>query len=293
MKMKTKYKGWNIFINVFLASLSVICIGLLLMIVSISFSKESDVVNSGFSVFPKHFDLSAYKLIFSNTSIILRRTAWTLFVALVAPIPTIVVGVMFAYPLTKSDFVLKKLYTRILLISNFCGAGMVATYVIYTKVYKLGNNPLIYFLPGINMWGIMVYKTIFNGVPKSLIEAAKIDGATEPQILYKIVIPMSKAIIGMNYFNNAIAHWNDYSKSLIYMNSNKEFQTLAHYIQRILADASLVKQTLQQAGMNTANIPETTLKYALCVISILPIFILFPFVQKYFSKGIAVGSVKG
>jgi len=143
------------------------------------------------------------------------------------------------------------------------------------------------------MWGIMVYKTIFNGVPKSLIEAAKIDGATEPQILYKIVIPMSKAIIGMNYFNNAIAHWNDYSKSLIYMNSNKEFQTLAHYIQRILADASLVKQTLQQAGMNTANIPETTLKYALCVISILPIFILFPFVQKYFSKGIAVGSVKG
>lgn len=291
--MVKKNHGWDVFIHICLGIVSFLSVALLLMIVIVSISNEGDVVNNGFKVIPKNVDFAAYEYIFGDVRIVGARAAWSLFVALVGPIAGMVFSFMLAYALTREKFVFGKLCTKILIASQFVSAGMVATYFIYTKTYGLGNNPLVFFIPGVALWGVMLYRTFIKGIPQSLIEAAQIDGASEWQVLGRIILPMAKSMLAIQYFQSVISRWNDYTTSLIYMNTNAKFQTIAHYTQNILQNAKLIKTSLQAAGYSTDSIPETTLKYAICAIALLPIFLVFPWVQKYFSKGIAVGSVKG
>lgn len=291
--MVKKKHGWDVFIHIFLGIAAFLSIALLLMVVIVSISNEADVVNEGFKVIPENVDFSAYNYIFQDLGIIGWRAIWSFFLALTVPIPTIVCSFMLAYTLTKSKFRLGSIWTKVLIASQFCSAGMVATYYIYTRIYNLGNNPLIYYLPHVNLWGVMLYRTFIKGIPDALIESAEIDGASEIQVIRHIILPMSKSMIGIQFFQSAINTWNNYTTSLIYMDTNKTFQTIAHYTQNILQDTKLLKMALQQAGFPTSGIPETTMKYAMCVVGLLPIFLIFPLVQKYFSKGIAVGAVKG
>ena len=291
--MVKKNHGWDVFIHICLGIVSFLSVALLLMIVIVSISNEGDVVNNGFKVIPENVDFTAYEYIFGDVRIVGTRAAWSLFVALVGPMAGMVFSFMLAYALTREKFVFGKLCTKILIVSQFVAAGMVATYYIYTKIYGLGNNPLVFFIPGVTLWGVMLYRTFIKGIPQSLIEAAQIDGASEWQVLGSIILPMAKSMIAIQYFQAVIAHWNNYTTSLIYMNTNAKFQTIAHYTQNILQNATLMKTSLQAAGYSTDSVPETTLKYAICAIALLPIFLVFPWVQKHFSKGIAVGSVKG
>lgn len=291
--MKKEGRIFNIFVNVFLSIISIVCISIFVLVLVISISNEGDILNDGFSIIPKHIDFSAYKMIFSDANIIVQRILWSMFVALVAPLPDMIVSILFAYALSQEKFKYKKIFHTILLVSSFVNAGMIAGYIVRAKVYGLVNNPLIYFLPGIGFWGVMLYKTIFQGVPKELIESARIDGASELKVLWNVIVPLSKALVAINYFNGVLGNWNGYMTSLIYMGGKEEYQTLMHYMQRMMSDMSLVKQSMVAAGYSAAEFPETTMKYAVCFISLIPVFILFPFVQKHFSKGIAVGSVKG
>ena len=291
--MVKKKHGWDIFIHIFLGIIAFVSVALLLMIVIVSISSEADVVNDGFKVIPENVDFSAYEYIFKDVSIIGWRAAWSFFLALTVPLPSMICSFTLAYTLTKPKFKLGKVWTKVLIAAQFCNAGMVATYYVYTRIYHLGNNPLVYFLPHVALWGVMLYRTFIKGIPDSLVESAEIDGASEGQILRYVILPMSKSLLGIQYFQSAISTWNNYTTSLIYMDTNKTFQTIAHYTQNILQDTKLLKMSLQQAGLPTEGIPETTMKYAMCVIGLLPIFLIFPMVQKYFSKGIAVGAVKG
>ena len=173
---------------------------------------------------------------------------------------------------------------------------IVPAYIVLTNIYHLGNNPLIYFVTGwASCWGVILYRTFFQGIPDSLIEAAKIDGATELKVLWYVVLPMSKAIFGIQYFQGVLGSWGAYQTSMIYLTRSdmKPFWTFQYFLQRILQNNELIKQSFALIGQTTTDYPTTTLKYAMCVLSILPILVLFPYIQKYFSKGIAVGSVKG
>ena len=264
-----------------------------LMIFIISFSGEAGFTTYGFKFWPDEWSFAAYSALFKNFGVMLRAMILTMAIALLATTLGIAVNCMLAYPMTrKDDFVFYKPVNVLLLGTMFVSGGLMPTYMIYTQIYGLKDNPLVYLIPGVGAWGIMVYKTFFKGVPTSLIEAAEIDGASQFKTLIRIILPLSKPIIAMNFFSGVVGGWNSWQTSLIYI-TKQEWWTVQYLMQKILQDANQLVMALQNAGVtDTSSIPVETMKYAMCVFATLPILLLFPKMQKYFSKGIAVGAVK-
>ncbi len=266
------------------------------MIFIMSISPEKQISSYGFSFIPSAIDFSAYKYLFSDIGVMGRAILWTIFLALAVPVVRIGAQAMMAYALNREEkFLLKPICNVLLTIAMMFGGGMIPTYIIYTQWYHLANNPLVYFFAGswVSLWDVMLFKTFFKGVSRSLTEAAAIDGASEFKVLWSIILPMCKPIIAMQYFTSAIAMWNSWDVSLIYMPRAKEFWTIQYYLQRIMDNSELLLAALRAAGIrDTSSIPITTMKYAMCVFAVLPILCLFPYIQKFFAKGIATGSVK-
>ena len=292
--MKKRYLGFQTMVHIVFAILTVSFILPFLIIISVSISNETQITDYGFKIIPKIIDLTAYKMIFSDFSSFFRSIVFTAFVAIVAPITACIVQALIAYALAQDDFRWRTPINWYLILTMIISAGTIPTYVINTTVYHLNNNPLIYFLTGlVGAWNIILYRTFFKGISHSLIESARIDGASELQTIWYIVVPMAKAIFAIQYVLAMISHWNNFATSLMYI-SDERWMSVQHVMQRILDNATLLKQAYSMMGssMNT-EIPIVTMRYAMCVISIIPIFIVFPYAQRHFSKGVAVGSVKG
>lgn len=267
-----------------------------LVIVIVSFTPESQITTYGFQLIPQKIDFTAYGIIIKNGGVLLKCILWTVLIALTAPALSILVNALMAYPLSRNEYSLRKPINVLLIVSMMFSGGLIPTYIIYTQVYHLGaSNPLLYWLAGLlSVWNVILFRTFFKGIPSELIESATVDGATQTQVLWHVVIPLSKSIVSIQYFTTVIARWNDYQTSLIYYPNSQNYWTVQYYMQTILQNAQQLKASLEMQGLrDTSSVPVTTLKYAMCLISIIPIFIMFPYVQKFFSKGIAVGSVKG
>ena len=287
-------KTLNVFIH---AVFIIMTIGFLvpfLIIVSVSISNENDIIRYGFSIIPRNIDLTAFKMLFEDFGGIGRSLILTAFVAIVAPVLSCAVQALIAYSLSRNDYSLRKYLTWFVVFTMIFSGGTIPTYVFITKYYHLGNNPLLYLVSGmVSAWGIILYRTFFKGIPSELIESAFVDGATQLRIIWSVILPMAKSIFAIQYFTGLISSWNDFQTSLLYMTDEKWF-TIQYFMQRILNNAEVLKQAYAQSGLDHhIDVPVMTMRYAMCIIAVLPVFILFPFVQKYFSKGMAVGSVKG
>lgn len=267
-----------------------------IIIVIVSISPESQITTYGFQLIPQKIDFTAYGLVLKNAGVLFKSIIWTLFISATAPALAVMVNALMAYPLARNDYLLRKPVNVLMIVSMMFSGGLIPTYIIYTQVYHLGGaNPMLYWLSSLfSVWNVILFRTFFKGIPAELIESATIDGATQPQVLFHVVAPLSKSIVSIQYFTSVIARWNDYQTSLIYYPNNQEYWTVQYYMQTILQSVQQLKASLEMQGLrDTSEAPVTTLKYAMCVISIIPVFIMFPYVQKFFSKGIAVGSVKG
>ena len=287
-------KTLNVFIH---AVFIIMTIGFLvpfLIIVSVSISNENDIIRYGFSIIPRNIDFTAFKMLFEDFGGIGRSLILTAFVAIVAPVLSCAVQALIAYSLSRNDYSLRKYLTWFVVFTMIFSGGTIPTYVFITKYYHLGNNPLLYLVSGmVSAWGIILYRTFFKGIPSELIESAFVDGATQLRIIWSVILPMAKSIFAIQYFTGLINSWNDFQTSLLYMTDEKWF-TIQYFMQRILNNAEVLKQAYAQSGLDHhIDVPVMTMRYAMCIIAVLPVFILFPFVQKYFSKGMAVGSVKG
>jgi putative aldouronate transport system permease protein len=266
----------------------------LIIVISVSISNENDILQHGFSLIPRKIDFTAYEIIFKDFTIIGRAIVLTACIAIITPACICVVNSLMGYALSKDQFRLRKPITYILVASMLFSGGTVPTYIVYTQLYHFGNNILVYILPTLgSAWGVILYRTFFKNISTSLFESAYIDGANEIQILIRIVFPMAKAIFAIQYFMGMTAQWNNFQTALLYM-SDQRLHTIQLVLQRILNSADVLKKAYETFGFEMdIDIPIMAMRYAICLISILPIMALFPFVQKHFSKGMAVGSVKG
>lgn len=285
-------KIFNVIVNVIFIFMTLVFLVPIAMIFIISFTEEGQFSTYGFSFIPKKVSFAAYSTLFQNIQIMGKSILFTAIVALLSTVINIAVNCALAYPLTRDDFVFKKPVNIILLGTMFLNGGLMPTYMVYTQLYGLKNNPLIYLLPSVGAWGVILYRTFFKGVSKSLTESAEIDGASQFRTLWSIIMPMSKPIIAMNFFTGIVGGWNEWQKSLIYITDSK-YWTVQYLMQKVLNNATELTKALKAAGIrDTSAIPLETMKYAMCVFATLPIILLFPYMQKYFAKGIAVGSVK-
>ncbi len=299
LKKKFSKREDNVwYVHLFFALYMALCILPFLLVVAISFSNEDDVLRYGFSLIPQNFTTTAYEYILGDVTTLLRAYGVTIVYAFGGAMLGIIHMAALGYALSRPHFIFRKFLNIYLLITMFFNGGLIPTYILNTQVYHLGDSMWIYLLPGlVSAYNVFVFRTFFSQIPSSLIEAAELDGASEMQLLTQVILPLSKPVIATYTFTGIVARWNDFTTSMYYI-QNEKLYTLQYLLQLMLNEARFLESMKAQmpnlSEMDTiANIPTETLKYAMCVLASAPMLFLFPFFQRYFSKGVTLGAVKG
>jgi len=285
-------------VHLFFIIYMALCILPFLLVISISFSEENDVLRYGFSLIPREFATTAYEYILSDVSTLLQAYGVTIIYAFGGAVLGIAHMAAFGYALSRPHFIFKKFLNVYLLITMFFHGGLIPSYILNTQVYHLGDSMWIYLLPGlVSAYQVFVFRTFFSQIPSSLIEAAELDGASEMQLLGTVILPLSKPVIATYTFTGIVARWNDFTISMYYI-QNPKLYTLQYLLQLMLNEARFLESLKSQMPIDStvqgiADIPTETLKYAMCVLASAPMLFLFPFFQRYFSKGVTLGAVKG
>ena len=295
--MKLSRKS-SILIYLFFIVFCIFCIIPLLLIISISFSDETEIVKHGFRLIPFKFSLSAYELIFKNPFQMLNAYKISIIVTLCGTVAGLLVSSMLAYALSRSAFKYRNLISFYLFFTMLFSGGLVPYYILITHYLGMGDKVSVLILPYlVNAFYIFILRTSFKKIPESLIESAKIDGATEYRIYIQIIMPLSTPVLATIGLFIALNYWNDWWLSLLFINKSRLYplqmllKILMDNIDAITADLSsrMAVEMLKQ----TQKMPRESIRMAMCIIAIGPIMLLFPFLQKYFVSGLTIGAVKG
>lgn len=293
--MKKGLKSSSLVIHLIFLLSAVTFVVPLLYIVSISFSSNAAIEQFGYQLWPKEWSFTAYKTIMTNPSQLIDAYKVTLFGALFGGAMSVLVMALIAYPLSRNSFVFKKPITFLIFFTMLFSGGLIPSYLLNTQYLGLGNKIWIYILPGLaNAWHIIIMRTFFQQLPGSLVESAKIDGASEMCIFYRIILPLSKPVFATVFLMVMLTKWNDWTTSLYYIRDAKLY-SLQYMLQRILREIEFVK-TVTDLGLNVNAAQEVAaepVRFAMVILAAGPMLVVFPFFQKYFTKGLTVGSVKG
>lgn len=264
------------------------------LIVSASLSSASQLAKEGYQMIPRPVDFSAYKVVFENPGQVLRAY-WVTFVFSAA---TMVLGVLFmamiAYPLSRKSLRGRGAINFYLYFTMLFSGGLVPTYIVISSMLHLNNTMWVYILPAlISPWYTFMMRTFFSGIPGEIIESSTIDGASEYKIFFGMILPLSKPVLATVALFMFLGQWNNWYTALIYI-TRQEFYSLQYLLQSIMENINMLKQNPQMASMmEKSDIPSETVQMAMAVVVAGPALIIFPFFQKYFVKGLTVGSVKG
>lgn len=266
-----------------------------LLVVGSSLQTQSEIYRRGYSIIPIKFSLEAYKSIFNSPKVIVNAYAVTAFTTVIG----MVLGTLFtggvAYAMSRKEFKYRKILSLINIFSMLFNGGMVATYIVITRWFNLKNNIWVLILPMIyTPWNVMLMKSFFTSLPNSIVEAARIDGANEYSIFFKFVIPMSKPVFATIALFLSLSLWNDYQTSLLYI-TNESLYKLQYLLMKILTDMEFLNSTAAENSgivLEHIDMPTLNLRMAMCVVAAGPMMCIFPFFQKYFTKGVTLGGIK-
>jgi putative aldouronate transport system permease protein len=282
-----------------LATLILVVFAVLLLlpivaVVSISFSSENDIYSTGFSLIPAHVDLASYRFIFRSTSVISQAYALSFGLDVIGTLISVALTIMFAYPLTVRAFRLRKPLNKVLVVSLLFNGGMIPTYIVVTQFLHFENTIWGHIMPfAIFPFYVVLMRTFFKDIPGELRESAVVDGAGETTILARIVIPMSTPGIAAITLLTTLRIWNDtWYTGMLYMTGNA-LRTLPMYLQQMMDNIKVMALMASQMGVPLGDLPKETARMAMCVITIGPLLLMFPFFQRYFVKGMVLGAIKG
>jgi putative aldouronate transport system permease protein len=292
-----KSKRANIPVNIFFVFFSLCFIIPFVLIISSSITDEQSLLTNGYQLIPSKFSLEAYRYVAKSPGQLLNSYKVTIIYSLLSTVLSMVVMTLMAYPLSRPNYKYRKPVTFFIIFTMLFSGGLIPTYILMTKYLHLQDNIWVYILPNLaNAFHIIVIRSFFQGLPPSLVESAKIDGARELQVFYKIVIPLSKPVIATVSLLNLLTRWNDWNTALIYIRS-KELYSLQYLLQQILREIQFIKDMAESApiagiSMDLTQLPSETIRFAMCIVAAGPMLLIFPFFQKYFAKGLTVGAVK-
>lgn len=285
----------NVILNMFFILVCLTCVYPFLIIVGTSFNTEQAIALYGYSVIPKEPTMLAYRFLFENSAIILRAYAVTIFVTLVGTALTVVVCGLYGYAISRREFKLKKFFTFYIFFTMLFSGGTVPWYLICTRVLHINNTIWALILPMVcGAWNIIILKTFFQtSVPDAIIEAARIDGASEVRTFFKIVCPIALPGLATIALFAMLGYWNDYYNAMM-LTTEIELQNLQLYLYNILKSASILQgKGTQISEAAQGQLPQESARMAICILSVAPILFAYPFFQRYFIQGLTVGSVKG
>lgn len=293
--MKKKINDMQLFVNLFLILMSAIIIIPLLYVLSVSFSNEKDIMNYGYELIPRNIDLAAYKYVFKNPQSIINSYGVTALFSALSMVMGVLAMAMFAYPLSRRFLKGRKALSFYLYFTMLFSGGLVPSYILITQYLHLGDTIWVYVLPTlISPWHVFMLRTFFSDIPESLYESAYLDGASEYTIFAKIILPISKPAIATVALLIFLGKWNDWYTSMLYINEDNLI-SLQYLLQRLLLNAQLLQSRsgMTNTMVNLSEIPTETVKMAMAIVVAGPALLVFPFFQKYFVKGMTMGSVKG
>lgn len=284
---------FNIISYLLLIALSLAYLLPFIMLISGSFTSEQVIRFEGYSILPKDFTLEAYEVVFQNPEQIFRAYGVSIFVAVVGTILGLFFLTMTAYVISRKDFKYRNVISFYFYFTTLFNGGMVCTYIFYIQYLHLKDNLLALILPlMMNVFYLLIMRSFVTSIPPALIESAKIDGAGEFRIFLQIILPLLKSGLATIGLFLALGYWNDWYNAMLYINSEEKYP-LQYMLYNMLQKQEAMAQIASQAGMSVENLPTNALKLAMAVVATGPIILLYPFVQKYFVKGITIGSVKG
>jgi putative aldouronate transport system permease protein len=277
--------------------IAVMCLVPFVMVVSASFSSEAAVRDNGFSVLPRDFSLEAYTTIFKDPDVVGKAYLVTICLTCIGTAAGLFIQTMTAYVLSRRDFGWRNKFSFFFYFTTLFNGGLVPSYILMTRYLHLKNSYLALFLPLLfSVYNLLIMKSYIRAIPESLIDAAKIDGCGEFRTLVQVIMPMLKPAMATVGLFIALAYWNDWYNAMLYV-ENKSMQPLQYFLYSQVNNIEAYKRILEShAGSNAAaaiNMPTQTLKMALTVVVTGPVILLYPFVQKYFVRGITIGAVKG
>ncbi len=288
-------KFFQFIMGFIMLALVLACILPFLLLIASSFTSETALAQNGYSFIPSEFSSSAYQYIWSVKEDILRAYGMSFLVTGLGTTISIVMTILFAYPLSRKDLPGRRAISFFLFFTMLFNGGFVPTYLVYSGVFDIVDTVWALIVPYLLMnafFVIMVRSYISSNIPEEVIEAATIDGSNEFTTLLKIVIPMSKPIIGTIGLMTSIAYWNNWTNGLYFIQTNRQLYGIQNYLNSVLSNIAFL-QSHSDPNIRIADLPSVSIRMALAVIALLPILCAYPFFQKSFVKGITIGSVKG
>ena len=293
--MKKRVTVGKILVYIFVGLFTLICLYPFLMVISGSFTTEEDAVLYGFSLIPRHFTTAAYGALFVNKQAIFDGYKVTIFVTVVGTMLSLFVNSMMAFVLSRRQLRGRKFINIYVLITMLFNGGMVPWYIVCTRYLHLQNTIWAMIVPSlVSAWNIFLMRNYFQAIPEEMYASAKIEGAGDFYVFRKIHLHLAIPVLATVLLFTALGYWNDWWLGLM-LEEKPELQPLQMLLRNIIANIQFL-QSMQNSPeilslMN--SIPSDGVRMALVIITTGPIILLYPFVQKYFVKGIMVGAVKG
>ena len=286
---------FNILAYTLVTLFALLCVIPFYLIVIGSFTKESTIVTQGYSFFlnASNFSLEAYKMALKNPESIVHAYGVTIFVTVVGTVISIFITTMTGYVLSRPDFPWRNGISFFFFFTTLFSGGLVPWYLLCTTYLHFTNHIYSLIIPGLfSVWNMIIAKSFMKGIPFELTEAAKIDGAGDFFIYLRIIMPMAKPLVATLTLFVALAYWNDWYNCMLFMSTGDNWN-LQYTLQNILNSSEALKRIANQTGMQVGQMPSEGLKLSMTVIATGPIVLLYPFLQKYFVKGLTLGAVKG
>jgi len=281
------------FVDAVLALFAVACIVPLLLVISASFSTDASIFKSGYTLLPTEFSTMAYRYVLGDPTQILRAYALTSFVAAAGTIFGLLICSMLAYALSRNSFGARRPLSFMVFFTLLFNGGLIPFYLFVVQTLQLKNNILVLILPLlVNGWNVLLLRTSFKQLPEELLDAARIDGASEWRIFFQVAVPLSTPVLATVGLFILLSYWNDWWMSLLFIDK-KELYSLQFLLYQISQSVQAINNNPQVlAQLGTTKLPAESTRMALAVLAIGPVAFAYLFLQKYLVRGITIGSLK-
>lgn len=274
-----------------------ICLIPVLLVLAISFTHEKTLIAEGYHLFPSKLSVEAYKYIFSTGSSILRAYGVTIMVTGVGTFLSLAITTLYAYPISRPDLKYRNFFTFFLFFTMLFSGGLIPTYMVYVKILNIKNTYAAMIVPMLmGAWNVLVMKSFFqSSIPKEVVESVKVDGGNDWIIFTKIVLPLSLPGLATIALFVSVAYWNDWSLPLYYISDQEKFN-LQYLLYNIMNNIKFLTENatkVGEGGQILKDVPSEGARMAMCIMALGPVVCVYPFLQKYFVKGLTVGAVKG
>lgn len=274
--------------------LCLICILPFIIIISSSFSAEKSIIKYGYSIIPRDFTFNAYKTLFEFPANIINAYKVTIIVTVVGTLLSLFLTAMTAYVLSRKDFTWRNKFSFFFYFTMLFNGGLVPWYILCMRYLHFNQHPIVAMIVPylFSVFNLLILKNFMKDIPESIIESAKMDGAGNFKIFVRLAIPLAKPAIATIGLFTALTYWNDWYLCYLYV-SDPNYNSLQYYLYRTLSAQQVLQHLVSSSGIKISQIPTETMKMAMVIIATGPILVVYPFLQKYFVRGLTVGGVKG